>query len=74
MSNHTTTYHCLCLGSVHDTDCWTRHPAAPVVTDIRLHTHALCSCGYRGMHSLPNHLWRYWFPNVSWLRSTWGNS
>ncbi len=66
---------CPCKGIVHhDPACWTMQPAAAVVTDIQwTTTYPLCSCGYRGMHSLPNHLWRYWFPNVSWLRTTWGN-
>ena len=59
-------------------DCWVVNPS-PVsyVSGIQWSTtYPLCSCGYRGMHSLPYHLWRYWsvwFPNVSWLRTTWGD-
>ena len=72
----TTTYgaSCSCKGTSHDVGCWTAQPAVTSVTDWQWTvTYPLCSCGYRGMHSLPYHLWRYWFPNVSWLRTTWGD-
>jgi len=74
MSGYTTSIGCPCKGMVHDADCWTRKPTASWVSEIHWETtYTRCSCGYRGMHNLPYHLWRHWFPNVSWLRSTWGD-
>ena len=65
---------CLCKGTDHDPDCWTLKPPHTYVIEPPVSvSHPLCSCGTRGLHSLPIHVWKRWFPNSSWLRSTWGD-
>ncbi len=66
----TGTYSCTCEGQVvHDPMCYL---FAFSYSTWPLGYYPSCSCSYTGLHNLPYHLWRRWWPGGSWKRTTWG--